>query len=222
MPPFECTGPRFYVSLTKRAMKQYGEGPALPVDIAKLVWPHPEDFKGIHRVRGLGWALAPPGSDPQQLHADIWGGPEHCQPDHCRFPHIIWKRTGEDFVTTEFVPRGFTQGQSSQEHYDQLTTAASSLVIFNSECLHRGAGVSNGDKWASSCSIELCSPSGWAAWTSEGGTEGTIANPEDGEWAMLCIHGQGEMLSFDVADATPPPVNYKALRAEQQRWESEY
>jgi len=202
-------------------MKQYGEAPPLPADIAKLLWPHPEDLNGIHRVRGLGWALAPPGSDPQQLHADIWGGPGHRQPDRCRFPHVIWKHNGKDFVTTEFVPRGFTQGQSSQEHYDRLTIAGSSLVIFNSECLHRGTAVPNGDKWASSCSVELCSPSGWAAWSSDG-TEGTIANPEDDEWVMLRIRGQGETLSFDVTDATPVPVNYIALKAEQRRWESEY
>ena len=30
-----------------------------------------QDLIGEARVRGLGWALAPPGSDPQAVHADL-------------------------------------------------------------------------------------------------------------------------------------------------------
>ena len=80
-PPFRDTGPRFYVSVTAAAAERFapdgGVGPALPRELAALLWPHSDDMDGMPRARGLGWALSPPGSDPQTLHNDIWGGPSH-------------------------------------------------------------------------------------------------------------------------------------------------
>ena len=73
--PYEVTGPRFYVSVTPAYVKQHGHAPALPDVLRDALW-EGDDFelKNTKRLRGLGWTLAPSGSDPQQAHNDIWGG----------------------------------------------------------------------------------------------------------------------------------------------------
>jgi hypothetical protein len=111
-PPSQCqstyepTGSRFYVSITEAAIKWYsGTAPSMPTSLLNAIWPLPVDRLRVGRVRGLGWALAPPGQNPQQLHADIWGAPAHRHPDRTRFPHILWKPGFETSCTTEVVVR---------------------------------------------------------------------------------------------------------------------
>ena len=195
-PPYAASGPRFYVSVTQLALEAFPEGaPPMPPQLRQALWPHAPDAAGLARVRGLGWALAPPGSDPQLLHADLWGRREKRMP---RFPHVIWKRGFTTNATTQLVPSGFTRGQADAEHYAALAQEAAPALIFDSEILHRGAATqpaaaqggvagcsgSHGAGWVSSCSVELCSFSGWEEW--ERGTGGTEFNDAP-EWRMLPI-----------------------------------
>ena len=82
---YAITGPRFYVSVTKAAAAEFaaagsaggaedGEAllPPMPAGLRAALWPEAGP-REVSRIRGLGWALAPPGSDPQDLHADLWG-----------------------------------------------------------------------------------------------------------------------------------------------------
>mmetsp|Transcript_49383 Transcript_49383/g.143165 ORF Transcript_49383/g.143165 Transcript_49383/m.143165 type:complete len:115 (-) Transcript_49383:61-405(-) len=109
--------------------------------------------------------------------------------------------------------------------------------------LHRGAATPPAPVgsvapvgWKSSLSLELCSPSGWAAWE-EYGTGGTVKDPTSTlDWRMLRIrqHSLGSTpeasLDQDAARlpaATPalPPAPWKSaagregLRREQAQWE---
>lgn len=219
---FDDSGPRFYVSVTQRASRRFGECPSVPMELAQLLWPDEEDLRGRHRARGLGWSLAPPGSDPQQLHADLWGRPGHRRAGRVRFPHILWKRGEGSLVTTEVVPGGFTEGQAECAHYEQLESAGAPALILDGECLHRGAatptarrsGAAGGLGWVSTCSIELCSPSGWRAW--EAGTEGTEADPKDEEWEMLLLApavGSAEKEALQVEEAEQAKI-----LEEQRSW----
>ncbi|CAE8585592.1 unnamed protein product, partial [Polarella glacialis] len=230
---YEVTGPRFYVSLTRRAMDLFGKTPPIPRGLQRLLWPDAEDSEGTQRLRGLGWALAPPGSDPQQLHADIWGGPKHPKRGRIRFPHILWKSAKGAFCTTQVVPGGFTEGVTSRNDYERLVTARSCALVFDSEVLHRGGAVPKAPlgsvgRWASSCSLEFCSASGWTAW--QGGTEGTVADPSDEEWAMLPVAARRPALDQAAEDAEEAEqertcllreaTSQAALRSEQRLWEA--
>ena len=237
-PPYAPSGPRFYVSATQLAIENvFPDGaPPMPPPLREALWPQRgPDACGLARVRGLGWALAPPGADPQQLHADIWGHRPKAMP---RFPHVVWKRGFAANATTQLVPSGFTSGAIGEEHYSALEQAKAPALIFDSEILHRGAetppaptspaptspapdlssqvagregaargrGGGNGDGggggtgvdggggsgrrpppgagWVSSCSVELCSFSGWEEWVrGTGGTEFSDAP----EYRMLPI-----------------------------------
>lgn len=231
-PPYLSTGPRFYVSVTQAAFARHGQAPCMPRGLLDVLWPHQEDRTGTGRVRGLGWTLAPPGSDPQDLHADIWGGEEYPKSDRVRFPHIIWKpraRICEGGAgagpprncTTQLVlgPGGFTSGQFGEEHYRQLAQAAAPAVLMDSEVLHRGAQTaahsssphadakkcSNGGTrgWVSSLSVELCSPTGWLAWEA-GGTGGTEDDGEEDEYAMLPIATDPSLAPHTSATVSRP------------------
>ena len=153
------------------------------MSLFESLWPHTCDKQGDARARGLGWALCPAGAEPQKLHADLWGW----QPklELVRFPHILWKRGGEAQCTTQVVPRGFTCGCVDWESYESLVTVRSGVVLVDSEVLHRGGPTKGASGWVSTCSIELCSASGWEAWLE--GTGGTSADPDDPEYAMLPI-----------------------------------
>ena len=189
-PPFLETGPRFYVSLTAAARAHFGAGgvPAMPAALRSALWPaDAAERDGVHRARGIGWTLAPPHSDPQTLHADLWATPPAeggaAAP---RFVHVLWKR-GDDACTTEFVPGGFTRGDVDDDHYGRVARAdGARALVGNGEVLHRGAAT--GGAWASTLSIELCSPAGWRAW--ERGTGGTYAAVDDPEYAMLVLEGE--------------------------------
>lgn len=164
--------------------KRYnGTLPSLPSSLRKTLWPHHDDNTGLARARGLGWTLAPAGSDPQGLHADLWGWKPKL--DRVRFPHILWKRDRQERCTTQIVPRGFSNGVVGWSDYGKLLSVCSNAVVIDSEVLHRGGPTNTGSSWVSSCSIELCSASGWDAWRD--GTGGTTADPEDPEYAMLLI-----------------------------------
>eukprot|EP00908_Phaeocystis_cordata_P016911 Transcript_28233.p6 GENE.Transcript_28233~~Transcript_28233.p6 ORF type:complete len:194 (-),score=65.94 Transcript_28233:129-710(-) len=115
----------------------------MPAALRAALWQHSEEeHAGLARVRGLGWALAPPGADPQQLHADIWGVASRVGPkrDRVRFPHVLWKRGGPpQRCTTQLVPGGFTEGVIYDEHYGELRQLAAPAAVIDSEVLHRGA-----------------------------------------------------------------------------------
>jgi hypothetical protein len=73
-------------------------------------------------------------------------------------------------------------------HYDLICSASAPALIVDAEVLHRGAATpcytpttgtkqteTAGDNWVSTCSVELCSPTGFEAWNSPEGTGGTVA-----------------------------------------------
>eukprot|EP00930_Biecheleria_cincta_P005390 TRINITY_DN106318_c0_g1_i1.p1 TRINITY_DN106318_c0_g1~~TRINITY_DN106318_c0_g1_i1.p1 ORF type:complete len:354 (-),score=47.11 TRINITY_DN106318_c0_g1_i1:173-1165(-) len=165
-PPYLETGPRFYVSVTAAAWKHWPDGaPAPPKDLAAALWPHEADGSLVsgtwpNMIRGIGWALAPPKSDPQTLHADIWGWQGKPRPGRVRFHHFLWKRVPGECCTTQVVPGGFTDGQSWAEHYSQLICARAPCILVDNEVLHRGAP-NKSDRWVSTCSIELCTRTGY-------------------------------------------------------------
>lgn len=192
VPPYGMSGPRFYVSVTQLACDVYGaDAPAMPPALRTALWPRMCPDEAVVRVRGLGWALAPPGSDPQLLHADIWAGGTPSMP---RFPHVLWKRGFAAHATTELVPSGFTHGATRDTHYEALAPARAPAVIFNSEILHRGGATApvkaptpaaSGVGWVSSCSVELCSAAGWEEW--DGGATGGTEFSDAPEYRMLPI-----------------------------------
>merc|ERR1712046_162105 len=124
--PWTTTAPRFYVSVTDAAWEKWPNGaPPPPPDLAEILWPHQADFdhpsgNWPNKIRGLGWALAPPHSDPQALHADIWGGPGKPRKNRVRFHHFLWKRQPGVNCTTEIIPGGFTDGNTQDADYRQL------------------------------------------------------------------------------------------------------
>jgi len=229
--PYDTCGPRWYVSLTKAALKHYGVVPAPPLDLYGLLCASQGDQEGTLRARGLGWTLAPPGSGPQSLHADLWGGPEHPRRASVRFPHLLWKRNREQLCTTEIVPGGFTLGQVQDTHYSSVVQVSANAIVVDSEVLHRGAATkpsvpsSPCCDWASTLSLELCTPSGWVAWN--GGTGGTPFNDDD-EWRMLeiCSPGADDGVLQTVAPEVSMPVlsaevlDVVSLQAEQKRCEA--
>jgi len=182
-PPWACTGPRFYVSVTAAAWKRWPEGaPAPSEELAKVLWPDKEDGARVgdewpNLIRGLGWALAPPLSDAQTLHADICS--EKRRRERVRFHHILWKRLPGQCCTTQLIPGGFTNGQVAAQHYVKLKDASAPCLLYDNEMLHRGAANSK-DSWVSTCSIELCTRTGNdEVW--KGGSE------DDGTYKMLPI-----------------------------------
>ena len=196
-PPYGITGPRFYVSITAAAATHFGgfdEMPPMPPSLRRSLWPHADDRHGAARIRGLGWALSPRDADPQALHADLWG--RSAKIDRVRFPHLLWKRDRSQVCTTEVVAEGFTNGRVRAQDYRRLAKARANTILVDSEALHRGgstrgvggtAAAPDGSTtgWVSSCSVELCSASGWKAWLE--GTDGTVADPNDPAYRMLTI-----------------------------------
>ena len=85
------------------------------------MWPSKRDVEAGIRIRGAGWALAPTGSDPQAVHADIWGvGKHEYKGSSVRWPHYLWKSDPDARCTTEVVTNGFHFGETHHSHYDQL------------------------------------------------------------------------------------------------------
>jgi len=184
--PWGRTGPRFYVSVAGAAWKKWPEGaPAPQEELAQILWHHATDqacsgTSWPNMIRGLGWALAPPHSDPQTLHADIWG--DKPRPGRVRFHHLLWKRLGE-CCTTQIVPFGFTDGQVQTHHFSKLERASAPGLLYDNEVLHRGAA-NPAKTWASTCSIELCTRTGYdQVW--KGGSE------DDGTYKLLPICWSG-------------------------------
>jgi len=149
LPPYEASGPRFYVSVDKAFARAAGvvEAAPLPPHLSEVLWPG--ESGGF--VRNMGWALAPPGSSPQQLHQD-W--------TEQGLAHIIWKKA-PGRVTTEFVEGRF--GDARAEDYEHVTRAEGAAILFLSTVLHRGAAVSDA-AWGCSLSVELCSEAGQRRW----------------------------------------------------------
>jgi len=239
-PPFEVSGPRWYVSATAAAIEHFGVAPSPPPELHRLLFGHLADCAGEPRARGLGWTLAPPGSDPQCLHADIWGVQGHARGDRTRWPHILWKRSPSELCTTQIVPGAFTEGEVAERHFSQIVQVRAPAIVVDSEVLHRGgptlpapAGAPAPAGWVSSLSLELCSPSGWAAWEAfaTGGTTKDPTSPLD--WRMLRIKpaaadlGQpGAAPELAAPELSPAPwqgaAGLEQLRAEQRRWELEW
>jgi hypothetical protein len=140
----------------------------------------------------------------------LWG--RTAKAGRVRFPHVLWKRArqGERRArcTTEIAPRAFTSGVVAPAEYARLRTARAAAILVDSEALHRGgptpgappsgqpaaegagaeAGKAAAAGWISSCSVELCSPSGWESWIQ--GTGGTVADVDDPEYSMLRIRNE--------------------------------
>lgn len=235
--PYAFTAPRFYVSVTQAAIAHFKNGaPAIPDGLASLLWPHADDRQGLHRARGLGWALAPPGCEPQQLHSDIWGGEKDERTNRVRFPHLLWKRTGGGRApaccTTEIVPGAFTKGDTCG-YYSRIARVSAAAVIVDGEVLHRGAATrpaasetTTAHDWVSTCTIELCSPTGWGAWKRGTGGE----SPPDinaKEWRMLCINRPATLSAAARPEANGAKnerdlARREHLLEEQAAWERDW
>jgi len=196
--PYQSTGPRWYISVTAKALECFGVAPPLPAALHHTILSPSAASAGEFRARGLGWTLAPPGSDPQGMHADIWGLGKHEQTDETRWPHILWKQKPSQFCTTQIVPGGFTQGAISEDSFSRIQQVRAPAIVVDSEVLHRGAPtppVSTDSSctplgWVSTLSIELCSPNGWQAWE-EFSTGGTTKDPTCSlDWTMLRIENK--------------------------------
>ena len=145
-PPWQNTGPRFYVSIIPVAMAAMrdaaagGTGAAAagasscrigtadgcavrpPAGLSALLWPAASDGAAPW-ITELGWTLVAPASDPQQMHADIVSefDDEFARKDGVgRFHHIAWKPCGKRAATTHVADGAFTDGVIRDEHYDQL------------------------------------------------------------------------------------------------------
>ena len=232
--PYNATGPRWYVSVTQAALRHFGVGPAPPPGLSRLLCSDPADQTEGLRARGLGWTLAPAGADPQGLHADLWGTRSHARRDRTRWPHILWKRDPGAVCTTEVVPGGFTQGAVWPRHYTALRRVRAPAIIVDSEALHRGACTPAGPatSWVSTLSLELCTPSGWAAWEAYA-TGGTVKETSSElDWRMISFALPALGSSEDRSTPTPllapaalpqapweAPGGLEALRREQHKWE---
>lgn len=244
-PPYRPTGPRWYVSITSAALREFGASLAAPSELYELLCGHSVEHGRDLRARGLGWTLAPPGSDPQMLHADLWGTGAHRRTDRTRWPHILWKRRPSELCTTELVPGAFTRSCASEANFQRIKRVRSPAIVVDSECLHRGAatppkadGASDMCGWASTLSLELCTASGWDAWEdfSTGGTFKDVHSSLD--WRMLRIgppsaeqEGAGAAPVgrppglFELRAAELPPAPWSdpsgmaALKQEQLAWE---
>eukprot|EP00929_Paragymnodinium_shiwhaense_P005737 TRINITY_DN10803_c0_g1_i1.p1 TRINITY_DN10803_c0_g1~~TRINITY_DN10803_c0_g1_i1.p1 ORF type:complete len:816 (-),score=122.60 TRINITY_DN10803_c0_g1_i1:50-2497(-) len=244
-PPYESTGPRWYVSVTPAAIQHFGglRAPGLPAEMHRLLCGHPADCVANGepmRARGLGWTLAPAGSDPQALHADLYGtGMHKRRNDRTRWPHMLWKRDASQMCTTQVVPAAYTDGAVWAEHFDKVVQVRAPAILVDSEVLHRGAPTPppfDGKTWVSTLSLEMCTPSGWAAWEAfeTGGT--TKETSGNFDWRMLEFAGGSNEPAADrsasakvpfsgAASVQLPPAPWatdsgrKALHDEQRAWE---
>jgi len=180
--PYPRTGPRWYVSLTTAAKWKYGGDvlPPLPPALHELL-----DGPGQRKMflRGLGWTAAPPNSDPQALHADLWTA----RRSGVKWPHLLWKTDGGT-VTTQVMPQGFTQGRTDGVYDRALETMGVPAAIVDAECLHRGAAT--GKSWGSAFSVEFCTSEGKKAWDdyeSDGTTKPTEKEDPAGDWNLLSV-----------------------------------
>jgi len=218
--PYQSTGPRWYVSVTAKALECFGVAPPLPAALRHTILSPSAASEGEFRARGLGWALAPPGSDPQAIHADIWGIGKHEKTDETRWPHILWKRSASQFCTTQIVPGGFTLGAISEDSFSSIRQVRAPAIVVDSEVLHRGARTPpvGADScaplgWVSTLSIELCSPSGWQAWE-EFSTGGTTKDPTCSlDWTMLRINTKPAPLQAPGECMAASPDALKSLAA---------
>jgi len=254
---YRHSGPRWYVSITQAvqtqlvarrhhpqaeaALTELAIAAPMPANMRKVICGHPEDHAGQLRLRGLGWTLAPAGSDPQALHADIWGIGKHARTDKTRWPHVLWKRDAKQCCTTQVVPGAFTQGDIAPHHFDSIRQAKAPAIIVDSEALHRGGptpavpidGADNKVSWMSTLSLEFCTASGWDAWE-EQMTGGTTKDPTSTQdWRMLCVAGsetQNPGSLKAAANVVVPlvdlpvapwlsPKGKENLRIEQREWE---
>mmetsp|Transcript_128249 Transcript_128249/g.256134 ORF Transcript_128249/g.256134 Transcript_128249/m.256134 type:complete len:535 (-) Transcript_128249:15-1619(-) len=203
-PAYHETGPRFYVSITQAALKHFGTAPQPPLAISKVLLGHPEDQKGGLRIRGLGWALAPPGSDPQDLHSDIWGDRMHHRLDRVRYPHFLWKPDRNVKCTTQIVPGVFPEGNVRAFHYDKIQQVSATALLVDGEVLHRGGATSPtphnthnapcslANLWPSTLSVELCTPTGWKVWMAGVGGGAPKKVQHLPMWHMLRVHWEAQ------------------------------
>ena len=130
LPPHAEEGPRFYVSVAAAARRRLAGGcvPRAPRRLARAL-----RWRRAGFVRGLGWTLVPPRSEPQSLHADLWRQTTTTTAnDATHFAHLIWKRDDAQLCMTE-VARGTapSRGQAAHDHYKILAPVARSpRVLF--------------------------------------------------------------------------------------------
>ena len=103
---WKTTGPRWYASCIDAARRKTkdpgciddsGRLPRPPSELERLLWPDPTDAEAPW-ITELGWTIVPPGSDPQDMHADIVasrpdepGVSTARQRGRGRFHHVAWK-----------------------------------------------------------------------------------------------------------------------------------
>ena len=194
---WEVSGPRFYASIIDSARgrsraragappavrngicDRRGKAPRPPRSLARLLWPMRSDGEAPW-ITELGWTIVPPHSPPQDVHADIVATVAEREafpraPGRGRFHHMAWKRAtaapqqSSCVCTTRIVAGAFpADGTPLDAHYAALAPVAKArAVIIDSEMLHGGAATHSGE-WSSTCTVQLCSTSGWPALHSGG------------------------------------------------------
>lgn len=156
------SGPRFYVSIMAAAMRR-GPAPRPPKDAAAILWPNRKDRERPW-ITEVGWTMVPPSSDAQAMHADILADAEEV-PDlrsegQGRFHHFIWKPDRITNCTTGVVTSAFTNGVVKDWMHARMQRVASPCVLLDSEVCHCG-GPTGAGKWTASCTVQLCSSTGW-------------------------------------------------------------
>lgn len=160
---YPVTGPRFYVSVMLAAMRR-GPAPPPPKDVARILWPYQPDRRKPW-ITEVGWTMVPPLSNAQAMHADIvsWKSSDPRKEFMGRFHHFIWKPDRTTNCTTGVVTSAFTlaAGALPQDWMRaKLHRVASPTVVLDSEVCHCG-GPTGPDRWTASCTVQLCSSTGW-------------------------------------------------------------
>lgn len=162
--PYPTTGPRFYVSVMPALMWR-GSAPSPPKAAAHLLWPDDADRERPY-ITEVGWVMTPPGSDAQAMHVDIksdYSGDEIPDPredSRGRFHHFIWKIDRTANCTTGIVPGTFQNGDIQDWMFKSIRKVSSPAVVIDSEVCHCGSATGP-DGWTSSCTVQLCSSTGW-------------------------------------------------------------
>merc|ERR1719277_2884584 len=141
-----------------------GEVPPPPPEICDVLWPRGSDRSRRPWLTEAGWTLVPEDSEPQMLHADVcWkDGPHPRRRGQGRYHHFAWKLDPKSNCTTNVVPRGFTEGCTTWEHYERVVSVKAPAFIFDSEMLHRGAQTAKGSGFSSTLTLQVCSGKGLA------------------------------------------------------------
>jgi len=159
----------------------------------------------------------PPNSNAQAMHADIVRYDRKTTDTRKaflgRFHHFIWKPDRTTNCTTGVVSSTFALalgGHPQQWMQAKLQRVASPTVVLDSELCHCGGPTGPG-RWTASCTVQLCSSTGWKSLQSRASKELlSYTCPIDfnlaGPWVELPLESQ------PVPECIPQQEEAKQLR----------